>query len=211
MLHRRSSAIASGVLLLALPVLASCGFDYATNRVNTISAGVNERSGDVDVLGAVVIAEGPNAGVFVATLANNNVDEADAFTTFVGGENGQLTPVTELAELAIPRSSAVSLFTTGGVPVTGTFEAGDFVDVTLGFADGSTSTLVVPVVTACNQYSLDKFPELELPAAPTPVPLAEESVDGTLEPSTYPCEIEHADLPAHGEEPEAAPASEAGE
>ena len=42
-------ALAAGGLLLAVPALASCGFDYPTERVNTVGAGVTNRDGTVDV------------------------------------------------------------------------------------------------------------------------------------------------------------------
>ena len=39
---RRRGALSAAVLLLAAPALASCGFDYATDRVNTIAPGTNQ-------------------------------------------------------------------------------------------------------------------------------------------------------------------------
>ncbi|MGA8257498.1 MAG: hypothetical protein WB767_13070 [Nocardioides sp.] len=176
MFLRRPTAIAAGVLLLATPVLTSCGFDYATDRVNTISAGVNERNGDVDILGAVVIAGQDDAGVFVATLANNSTSDEAALTAFTGGAAGELQPIEEVATVTVPRSGAVSMFQTGGIPVSGTFKAGNFVDVTLNFSNGQSSTLEVPVVTPCFQYDVAKFPAIELPgteAADEPAEAAE--------------------------------------
>ncbi len=162
---RRSTATAAGVLLLAVPVLASCGFDYATDRINTISAGVNNRDGDVDILGAVVIAGQDDAGVFVASLANNSTTDEATLTDLAGGAAGELQAVEELAPVTVPAGKAVSLFQTGGVPVSGTFGAGAFVDVTLNFGNGQSSTLKVPVVTPCFQYDVAKFPAIELPGA----------------------------------------------
>ena len=46
MLHRRSTATALVAVLLPLAAaLTSCGFDYPTDRVNTIAAGANNRDG----------------------------------------------------------------------------------------------------------------------------------------------------------------------
>ena len=56
MLHRRSTATFVAVLLPLAAALTSCGFDYPTDRVNTIAAGTNNREADVDVLGARVVA-----------------------------------------------------------------------------------------------------------------------------------------------------------
>ena len=47
---RRSLRLVAGALVLALPLLGSCGFGKATDRVYTPAAGTNDRDGDVDVL-----------------------------------------------------------------------------------------------------------------------------------------------------------------
>ena len=47
MLHLRRALVA--VLLPCRPALTSCGFDYPTDRVNTIAAGVNNHDAKVDV------------------------------------------------------------------------------------------------------------------------------------------------------------------
>ena len=52
---RRSLRLAVGALVLALPLLGSCGFDKATDKVYTPAAGTNDRDGDVDVLSAVIV------------------------------------------------------------------------------------------------------------------------------------------------------------
>lgn len=150
---RRSAAIAAGALLLAAPVLSSCGFDYQTDQVNTISAGVNNRDGDVDVLGGVVIAGQPDAGVFVASLANNNDDDEDSLVSLGGGEAGQLASISQVGPIPVPPGGAVSLLEEGGIAVQGSFGAGDFVTVTLGFESGQTTTLDVAVVRPCYQYA----------------------------------------------------------
>ncbi len=53
---RRTTALSVGSLLLAAPLLSSCGFNYATDRPNTVAAGANNRDGAVDVLGAVIVS-----------------------------------------------------------------------------------------------------------------------------------------------------------
>ena len=55
-------ALAAGGLLLAVPALASCGFDYPTERVNTIGAGVTVRDADVDVTGTLIVSGQPDSG-----------------------------------------------------------------------------------------------------------------------------------------------------
>ena len=77
MLHRRSTATALVAMLPLAAVLTSCGFDYPTDRVNTIAAGVNNRDASVDVLGARVVAWSDGRGRLIGTLVYNDND-ADA-------------------------------------------------------------------------------------------------------------------------------------
>ncbi|CAN5644076.1 hypothetical protein BH11ACT8_BH11ACT8_23960 [soil metagenome] len=198
MLHRRSAAVAAGVLLLAAPVLSSCGFDAATNRVNTISTGVNDRDGEVDVLGAAIIAGADNVGLLVGSLANNSLDTADTLTT-VGGSVATVDPA--FAGLDVPAANAVSLFDQGGIAVDGAFVAGDFVSVTLGFSSGQSTTIKVNVVKPCYQYDPAKFdPPLVLPTAADVAgdPAASEGATAEAsaaagEPGAYSCDIETKD------------------
>ena len=58
---RRSLRLVAGALVLALPLLGACGFDKATDRVYTPAAGTNYRSGDIDVLSAVIVSAQPGS------------------------------------------------------------------------------------------------------------------------------------------------------
>ena len=73
MLHRRPTATLVAVLLPLGAALTSCGFDYPTDRVNTIAAGVNNREADVDVLGARVLASADGHGRLIGTLVYNAI------------------------------------------------------------------------------------------------------------------------------------------
>lgn len=200
-LSRRSTAIAAGALLLA-GALSSCGFDYATDRVNTISSGINDREGDVDVLGAVIISGAPDTGVFAATLSNNDYDEPAALV----GLGGEVAPAGELEAVALQRAGSQSLFQTGGIPLTGIIGLGDFISVNLSFDSGQTTTINVPVVRPCYEYDPAKFPAMDLPVAadaatpdegadtedPTEAEVEEEIVDGAEEPE----DADHGDSEA---------------
>lgn len=195
--HRRSSAIAAGLLLLAAPILSSCGFNAATDRVNTISTGVNDRDGQIDVLGAAIIAGADNAGLLVGTLANNSTEEPDTLSAVAGA----VSPV-DFTSVEVPAAGAADLFDLGGISVAGEFSVGQFVSINLTFDGGQSNTLNVPVVKPCYQYDPAKFdPALELPGTGT----AAEGTDSTTEPTDgepgpYSCEIETPDL--HGSEGE---------
>jgi hypothetical protein len=161
---RRRGALSAAVLLLAAPALASCGFDYATDRVNTIAPGANDRSGDVKVLGAVVIAESDGSGVFVATMTNSS-DGSVSLTNLTGeSDDGTLAVAgTSQAAIEVPAGGRTSLIEEGGVPLEGDFAVGDFVAVTLSFDNGQTVTLDTNVVRPCFQYSPEKLGELDFP------------------------------------------------
>lgn len=198
MLHRRSPAIAAGMLLLLAPVLSSCGFNYATDRVNTISTGINDREGEVDVLGAAIVANQDNTGLFVGSLANNSITEPDTLTA-VGGD----VTATDFAAVEVPAANDVSLYTEGGlVPITGEFKAGDFVSVDLTFESGQQTTVNVVVVKPCFQYAPDAFdPPLAL-GEPAEVETETAETDEAAEPDLYSCAAEVPDEHAEGTEGE---------
>ncbi len=211
---RRRGALSAAVLLLAAPALASCGFDYATDRVNTIAPGANDRSGDVKVLGAVVIAQSEGSGVFVATLTNSS-DDAVSLTDLTGGsDEGSATLAVasdSQSPIEVPAGGRVSLIEEGGVPVEGDFAVGDFVPVTLTFDNGQTSTLDTNVVRACYQYSPEKLGELEFPESSSPAEPSEsesaapegteESEGEAHEPDAYSCDSYESEVWPSGGEP----------
>src|SRR4051812_42520560 len=149
---RRTLALAAGALLLGSPVLTSCGFDYATDRVYTPANGANDRDASVDVLGAVVVAAQDDSGTFIAAMSNNDNLKPTRLDSFDGGEKGNLT-ASGFTPVKIPAAGLVNLANDGGIAVTGDFKPGDFVSVKLGFATGEDVSVEVPVVTACGYYT----------------------------------------------------------
>jgi len=146
-------ALASGALLLAVPALSSCGFDYPTERVNTVGAGVTEREGQVDVTGSLVVAGQPDSGTLIGALANNS-EEDISLTSLSGGEKGALE-ADKFAPIDIPGYGHVNLATLAeedeAITVTGEFEAGDFVTATFDFDNGESITMEIPVMKPCYQ------------------------------------------------------------
>ena len=201
---RRSPAIAAGMLLLAAPVLTGCG-QFQTDQVNTISAGVNNREGQVDVLGALVIAGQDDAGVFVATLVNKSPDNPATFTGIAGGEKGQLTPTEEFEATEIAPQGQLNLVAEGGIPVAGDFQAGDFVTVTVELDGGEAASLEVNVVPACRQFEdLVELPEATSSPSPTPSPSASEGEGAGEASDPYSCDpvestvFPEGEMPHHG-------------
>ena len=68
---RRS--IAAAALLLAVPALSACGVSFGapTDQVYNPSVGVDDQSGQVDVLNALIVSGSNGSGTVVATLVNN--------------------------------------------------------------------------------------------------------------------------------------------
>lgn len=143
---RRSFALSAAALALTAPALTSCGFDYATDRYYTPANGANNRDGAVDVLGAVVVSTEPGSGTFIASLSNNSTTEATSLTELGATEDGDVTAA-EFEPVEIAPGALVNLAEPPAeITVSGEFEAGDFVEVSLGFDNGENTVVEVPVV-----------------------------------------------------------------
>ena len=155
--HLRPTAIAGLLLLIpAAGALSSCGFHYPTDRVNTISAGVNDRGGDMDALGIRVLATAKGEGRLIGALSNSTNDTAslDAVSSSAAIQAGKFKAV------EVNGGGTVNLADAADVPLTGDFTAGDVIPLELSFSTGQTISLQVPVVKNCYQYT----------AVPTPSP-----------------------------------------
>ncbi len=169
---RRTLRFAIGALLL-IPALSACGFDYATDRVNDLTAGHTNRDFRVDVSNALVVAGQPDSGTLVGQLVNNDGDTDIVLTSVTSGTDAveaDFDPVT------VPADGSTQLHD-AGIRIEGSFDAGDVYDVTLTFDNGDVVELPLPVVTQCDQYEgLDDAP-------------------GATSGEAYSCETEEA--PAH--------------
>ena len=77
---RRRLAVVAAVLLV--PSLGAC--QYQTDKVYQPGVGVNNRDGTVDVLGAVVVSSTEGKGTFVASLANQDLEQTETLTGITG-------------------------------------------------------------------------------------------------------------------------------
>ena len=144
---RRPLALTTGALVLSLGGLTSCGFDLMTDQPYTPGEGTNAREGDVKILAAVIVAAQPNEGTLVVTLANGSEEDVA-----VSGVAAPDLDVEEFTPVEVGPGEAVNLADEGGIPVSGDFDAGQVLPLTLTFAEGSTTDLNVPVVAACGEY-----------------------------------------------------------
>ena len=144
-------ALTAGALLLAVPGVASCGFNYATDRENTVANGTSNKDGDVDVLNAVIVSSAEGSGTFIATLANNTADQTIHLTSLSFGSNST-TEVAGFDPIEVKPHEAVNLADGQGIKVSGQFASGDFLNVTLEFDNGETAAMQVHVVVADDEY-----------------------------------------------------------
>lgn len=155
---QRRTAIAA---LLLAPALVACGFNVQTDQVYQAATGVNDRDGAVDVLNAVIVSGSDGSGTLAVTLVNNDQDDAHELTGITGDDS---TATMEAIE--VPANGLVNLAESGAVAITGDrVEPGNFVTLTLDFADGQTTELRVPVVAHEDEYDDVPLPKQTKPAA----------------------------------------------
>jgi hypothetical protein len=154
------------VVLAVAPVLASCSFgtsnfDAQTNQFYTPAEGVNERSGGIDVLNALVVADDAGRGRFIAGLVNNSDLTDDALTEVQGsGDYSEIQGSLE-TPIEIVADGFVQLADEGVEPVVLTGDQlvpGSFVELTITFEEADAVTVQLPVVPA-----EDDFQDVEIP------------------------------------------------
>jgi hypothetical protein len=157
---RRS--IAAAAVVLAAPVLSSCGVSFGaqTDQPYNPSVGVDDQSGSVDVLNALVVSGTDGSGTVVATLANNDQQNADTLRGVTGAGPDANLIVKVAGTTAIPADGVLNLAQSGRITARGKrIVPGNFVRITFSFDRGQAATLDVPVVSASNpDYAGVKVP-----------------------------------------------------
>lgn len=156
---RRNLAVAAAVLVS--PLAASCGFDVATDQVYTPGVGVNDRSGSVDVLHALVVSGAHGSGTVIAGLANNDQARADRLVAVTGSSGTRVAPT---QPVEVPSGGFVQLADETPISIEGEeIASGKFVTVTFEFERSQSVTVEVPVVARRGDYA-----EIPVPSvAPT--------------------------------------------
>jgi hypothetical protein len=140
--------VAIAALLLA-PALTACGFNEQTDQVYQPAVGVNDRSDTVYVLNALIVSGIDGSGTFAGTLVNTDTTSDDALESVSG--NGVTA---SQATVKVPAGGNALLADSGDVTLEGAgIVPGKFVQVTLGFRSGQTTTMKVPVVAAAGDYT----------------------------------------------------------
>lgn len=157
---RRS--IAAAAVLLAAPALSSCGVSFGaqTDQVYNPSVGVDDRSGQVDVLNALIVSGTNGSGTVVATLVNNDQQTDDTLKGVSGAGKDAGMTVKPGGDTTIPAGGLLNLATKGAVTIRGQrVVPGNFVTITFSFDRAQAVTLDVPVVSHSNpDYAGVKVP-----------------------------------------------------
>jgi hypothetical protein len=140
---RRKLGLAT-TALVAATALASCGFNYPTDRVYTQAEGSNFRDGTVDILNAVIVSKRPNAGTFIASFSNGSTTKKIRLTSISG--DGSAVGLVNAKPFGLEPGGFLNLAAKGGVALNGSFQAGQWVTLTFQFSDGETTALAMPVV-----------------------------------------------------------------
>ena len=151
---RMSARLRAPVGALALAAsLASCGFNYATDRVYDVAAGTTNRDASVDVLSAVIVSAQTGSGTLVTSFSNNDQGKVARVTDIAGGGQSSVQ-VENFHPIKIPAGGLVNLATSGtGIVLRAPdLRAGGFETLTFSFGDGSSEDVDIPVVPACNEW-----------------------------------------------------------
>ena len=183
---RRRTVTAAAAAFLAVPALSACGVSFGaqTDQPYQPSDGVIERSGDVDVLNALVVSATPGSGRLVVGLVNG-ADEDDELTGVVGEGDDPATFELGTGETTIPAGELLDLSDEDAVvvSVTGSEDAvlpGKFVRLTLQFESADDVTVNVPVLAQNEDYQDVELPGAEGSASATPSP-SEQPTSGLRE------------------------------
>jgi len=140
------TAALAGVLALTG---CSTGLDAEVVQVYDAGAGVNDRSSEVYVLNALVVANDENSGTLSVSLLDKTEDGDELVgveATTSDGEPLKAKPTVEQIELCAEQLVVLGRY--GEVIVSGeAFTAGDMLDMTFSFREAAPVRLNVPVVT----------------------------------------------------------------
>jgi len=149
--------IASTVALLTLPAMSSCGsnFNAPTDQVYQPGVGVNDRSGSIDVLHALIVSGEDGTGTLIAALVNNEVESDDALVGVAGFADDASIKVTARGDqVEIPAGELYQLAEEGNISVRADqVKPGRFIELTFSFELGESVTLEVPVVARSGDYA----------------------------------------------------------
>lgn len=147
--------LAAAALVLAAPMLTACGFNVQTDQDYQAGIGVNDRTGEVDVLNAVVVSAEKGTGQFLATFVNTSTKDSIRVLSVESGTQSSV-----LGQKLLPET-ALNLAQEAPVSVSGDDVApGKFVKVTIDFDNGQQTVVNAPIVANQAEFAdFGKVPE----------------------------------------------------
>ena len=176
----RRLSIATAAALLAVPALSACGFNEQTDQVYNPADGVNNRSGAMDVLDALVVSGSHGSGTVIAGLSNNDQTRPDTLTSVAGTGKSQNVAVTMGSKVTIIPGGFTQLADLKS-PIAAKspqIEPGRFVSLRFTFKNAQSVTVDAPVVARTDQYT-----SVPVPSSPSASPLTSPSASPTASPS----------------------------
>lgn len=167
--------------MLAIPLLSSCGVNFGaqTDQVYNPSAGVDDRSGSVDLLNALVVSGSSGSGTVIGTLVDNDQVHADTLRGVAGAGRDASLKVTPGGSTTIPAGGLLNLADDGRIGVIGSrVVPGNLVELTFSFDRGKAITVKAPVVNADNPT----YRDVTLPSA-SPSSSSSASSSGSASPA----------------------------
>jgi hypothetical protein len=149
-----SRLFATATALSAVFALSGCAanFDAPTNDPYQPAVGISDRSGAVYAIDTLVVTDGSGNGTVVASLINQQQQDDMLRSYSAADSNGDKITTAPLGQpIDLPAYPSpdqnVQVGATGILRLSGTVEAGTFVDLTFVFANASPVTVEAPVVT----------------------------------------------------------------
>lgn len=154
---RHTLRLAALGVLVSAPLLASCGFDEATNRINQLAPAVTVHADQVTLSNVIVVSEEEGSGTLHGLLASRNAEDTITLT----GVEGEDVTVTE-AEVELAPFGRGQLEESGFRVDGESVAPGRVLPMTFVFDDGSEVVVDTIVKRACGQYTgLDDAPAPE--------------------------------------------------
>ena len=154
-LRRRTSR--AFLLAAVCWLLASCaaGFNAQTQQQYQAGEGISDRSTDIYVLNALVVADDQGNGTLVGTLINQRGEADELQKVSVIGADGKPIKTTKLASpVPLGYQESLQLQSDGLVRLTGDgVQAGDFITVTFTFGNAAPIEIEVPIVPTGRMYT----------------------------------------------------------
>jgi hypothetical protein len=178
---KRRLSIAAAMVVVAAPALSACGFALQTDQVYNPAEGVDNRSGQVDILNALIVADKDRTGTVIAGLANNNQTRADQLVDVSAASPDRgVTVSMGSVRPKIPAAGYVQLADLpSAIAAKGTeVEAGRFVTLRFTFQNAESVTMDVPVVLRTSEYA-----GVPKPTTPAPSPTKQPKPTSTASPA----------------------------